>query len=55
LSSEFRDIVWSVSTCARLPRWVLEIAFYGSLFLEYGPFGKWNRSNRFRVCDWRHN
>jgi hypothetical protein len=49
------SIVWSISTCPSLTCWDLELAFHRSLFPECGPFGKFNRSNRFLVCDWRHN
>jgi hypothetical protein len=49
------DIVWSISTCASLPRWVLEFAFHRGLSPECGCFGKLNGSNRFRVSDWGHN
>jgi hypothetical protein len=45
----------SISTCPSVTRWDLEFAFHGNLTPEYGPFGKLNRSDRFRVCDWRYN
>jgi hypothetical protein len=48
-------IVWSIITCASLPRWALKFAFHEDLSLKYGPFGKLNGSNRFRACDLRHN
>jgi hypothetical protein len=48
-------IPWSISTCAILLRWVLEFALQGKLPPECGPFGKRNRSNRFRACDLRDN
>jgi hypothetical protein len=51
----FLVIVWLINIWASLPRWVLEFAFHGGLCPEYEPFGKLNRSNWFRVCDWCHN
>jgi hypothetical protein len=46
------NIVWSISICASLPRWVLEFGFQVNIFLECGPFGKLNKSNRIRLCDY---
>jgi hypothetical protein len=43
------NIVWYKSTCASLPRWVLEFAFQVSVSLEYEPIEKLNRSNRIRL------
>jgi hypothetical protein len=48
-------IVSSISTWVSFPRWVLEFAFHGSLSPECESFGKLNKSNRFRACDWCHN
>jgi hypothetical protein len=48
-------IVWSITIYANLPRWVLEFVFHWSLSPECEPFGKLNRSNRFRIYDLRHN
>jgi hypothetical protein len=48
-------IVWSISICPSLTRWDLELAFHGSLFPECKHFGKLNKSNRFRVCNWLYN
>jgi hypothetical protein len=46
-------IVWSISICASLPRWVLEFAFQVSISLESKLFGKSNRSNRTQLCGFK--
>jgi hypothetical protein len=42
-------MVWSIRTCASLPRWVPELGFQVDISLEYGPFEKLNRSNWIRL------
>jgi hypothetical protein len=48
------NIVWLISTCASLSRGVLEFAFHRNLSPEREPFGKWNKSNWYRICDRGH-
>jgi hypothetical protein len=47
------DIVSQESTCASLPRWVLEFAFQVGISLKSGPFSKLNRPNRIRLCGFK--
>jgi hypothetical protein len=42
-------IVWYITTCASLTRWVLELAFQVSISLQSGPVGKLNRSNQIQL------
>jgi hypothetical protein len=49
------SIIWSIRICLSLTRWDLKPVFHVNLSWEYGLFGKLNRLNRFRVCDWRCN
>jgi hypothetical protein len=44
-----QHIVWSISRCVSLPRWVLEFGFQVSISLECIHFEKLNRSNRIRL------
>jgi hypothetical protein len=48
-------IIWYISACASLLRWVLEFAFQVSVSLECGASGKLNKSNRIRLCGFLKN
>jgi hypothetical protein len=44
------SIVWSISRCPSLPRWVLEFGFQVNISLESGASGELRRSNWIWLC-----
>jgi hypothetical protein len=47
------SIVWSISTCASLPRRVLKFDFQVNISLESWAFGKLGRSNWIWLCGFK--